>query len=174
MNNCTYTLNGEIYKGESNLNDIILNNYEELIKIIPEDSLFSYDKTTKDLLDIEQKQASQRLKVTKSEALAKYLNTDDDTKYDDGYLSVSDWIIKNKLANGVDRKAYKIFKSSQLQTDNPTLTLEQAENLINKDFTSWTYTQYLGRGLHYVMQTIFNSKNPKITPSSIRESLNNS
>ena len=169
MKNCVYILkiNGKEIKikNETDLDNMLLDNFQSFLKEVKNsNTLFSFDKTTLDVLDSAQEEAKERLKEVRAKALAEYLNIDDNISYTDGAISVLDWIANVELANPINRDDYRKKKVSDIRAENPTITDEQANKEIDKEFASWSYSQQLGRGLHFVTDIIFNTK-VKLTPS---------
>jgi hypothetical protein len=178
MKNCVYILkiNGKEIKikNETDLDNMLLDNFQSFLKEVKNsNTLFSFDKTTLDVLDSAQEEAKERLKEVRAKALAEYLNIDDNISYTDGAISVLDWIANVELANPINRDDYRKKKVSDIRAENPTITDEQANKEIDKEFASWSYSQQLGRGLHFVTDIIFNTK-VKLTPSKARIKLNTS
>lgn len=178
MKDCVYTLvlNGKEIKikNETDLDNILLDNFKSFLKEVKNsNTLFSFDKTTLDVLDSAQEEAKSRLKEVRAKALAEYLNMDENITYQDGAVSVLDWIANVGLANPINRNDYRKEKVSDLKANDPTLSDEQANKEVDKEFASWSYSQQLGRGLHFVTDIIFNTK-VKLTPSKARIKLNTS
>ena len=116
MKNCVYTLkiNGKEIKikNETDLDNMLLDNFQSFLKEVKNsNTLFSFDKTTLDVLDSAQEEAKERLKEVRAKALAEYLNIDDNISYTDGAISVLDWIANVELANPINRDDYRKKKS---------------------------------------------------------------
>lgn len=95
MKDCIYTLvlNGKEIKikNETDLDNILLDNFKSFLKEVKNsNTLFSFDKTTLDVLDSAQEEAKSRLKEVRAKALAEYLNMDENITYQDGAVSVLD------------------------------------------------------------------------------------
>lgn len=95
MKDCVYTLvlNGKEIKikNETDLDNILLDNFKSFLKEVKNsNTLFSFDKTTLDVLDSAQEEAKNRLKEVRAKALAEYLNMDENITYQDGAVSVLD------------------------------------------------------------------------------------
>lgn len=95
MKDCVYTLvlNGKEIKikNETDLDNILLDNFKSFLKEVKNsNTLFSFDKTTLDVLDSAQEEAKSRLKEVRAKALAEYLNMDENITYQDGAVSVLD------------------------------------------------------------------------------------
>ena len=136
MKNCVYTLkiNGKEIKikNETDLDNMLLDNFQSFLKEVKNsNTLFSFDKTTLDVLDSAQEEAKERLKEVRAKALAEYLNIDDNISYTDGAISVLDWIANVELANPINRDDYRKKKVSDIRAENPTITDEQANKEID-------------------------------------------
>lgn len=178
MKKCKYTINiGDkqlSFTGEQALDNYLLENFDTLLKEIKnKNTLFSFDKTNLDKIESGLTEAKKNLNKVRKEALAKYLNIEDNIKYEDGASSVSDWMIEKKLAKPVDTEDYKFNRTAQLKKENPKIKDSEIEELIAHDFASWEYSQQIGRGLHYVMQTIMDTSS-KVTAEQVRKRLSNS
>ena len=185
--NCTYTLNitnqsssitltqTEKFKSEESLDEYILSNYDKILGYIDnKTNLFSFDKNTIATLDSAQREARAKLKIVKAQALAQYLNIEDTIETtDSNHISVMNWIARIGLANPINREDYRRVGVSNIRANDPSITVEQANKLIDKEFASWSYSQQLGRGLHFVTGLIFNRKTD-LTAEDARLELNSS
>ena len=173
MKTCTYKLGEKTFSSEADLDNYIINNYDNILKMVSnKDMLFSFEKSITNILDSELDAARAKLKDVKAAALAEYLNLDDAIEKNSKSVSVLNWIANVGLAKPINRKDYQSFKVPALVKDKGIST-EEAENIVKNEFASWTYKQQLGRGLHYVMGLVFNA-NYTLTTDKARQLLGQS
>ena len=194
MKDCTYKLDINKVKikidkdlSESELNNLLLSNISKFYSLIPNsNNLFSYDKTTSDILNSIKSESQSRLSTYRKAKLELYRANKDiksgekaKSKLEDksdNSIAVLNWIQSKGLAKDVDIDKYTEAEKVNLKKSGKSD--KEADKIINDNITRWDYSRRIGKGLHYIMEYALTNRSHfnknTITPDKIKEKLKKS